>query len=71
MVLIALFTLVMIVMLPKLMDQMDPEFKAELEAQQRKGGVNPAVNFDVASFLAGTSSPATGVAASGGKGKKN
>ncbi|PWW76750.1 hypothetical protein C7212DRAFT_320082 [Tuber magnatum] len=70
MVLIALFSLVMIVMLPKLMDQMDPEFKAELEAQQRKGGANPVANFDVASFLAGTSSPAGGAAA-GGKGKKN
>ncbi|CUS15393.1 unnamed protein product [Tuber aestivum] len=75
MVLIALFSLVMIVMLPKLMDQrsqVDPEFKAELEAQQRKGGANPVANFDVASFLAGTSSsPSAGGTSSGGKGKKN
>jgi len=49
----------------------DPEFKAELEAQQRKGGANPVANFDVASFLAGTSSPAAGGAAPDGKGKKN
>ncbi|RPB02622.1 hypothetical protein L873DRAFT_421192 [Choiromyces venosus 120613-1] len=70
MILIALFSLVMIVMLPKLMDQMDPEFKAELEAQQRKGGANTVSNFDVAGFLAGTS-PASGGAAPGGKGKKN
>ncbi|KAI5787197.1 hypothetical protein EDC01DRAFT_660969 [Geopyxis carbonaria] len=59
MILIAVVSLVSIIFLPKMMDQLDPEFKAELEQQQKKTGAvaaNPLEGFDMASFLAGTSS---------------
>jgi hypothetical protein len=51
----------------------DPEFKAELEAQQRNTPVaaaNPMANFDMASFLAGTSSSGPAVAPAQGHGKR-
>jgi hypothetical protein len=39
----------------------DPEFKAEFAAQQKKSGgaaaANPIANFDAASFLAGMGKP--------------
>ncbi|KAL7276049.1 hypothetical protein RUND412_000993 [Rhizina undulata] len=64
MILVALFSLVSIVFLPKIIDKLDPELKAEFEDQQRKtlgggsaGAPNPMGNFDMASFLAGKSSP--------------
>lgn len=45
----------------------DPEFKAEFEAQRAKSGsaaaTNPIANFDMASFLAGTNKPAAAASA--------
>lgn len=76
MILIAIVSLVAIVGLPKIVDKLDPELKAEFEESQRKVGsanaANPMAGFDVASFLAGKSSPApTPGQSSGGKGRKN
>jgi hypothetical protein len=59
-------------------DTVDPEFKAELEAQQKKratqpGQQNPLANFDMAGFLAGTSkspSPAPPAQEQQGRGGK-
>ena len=45
----------------------DPEFKAEFEAQRAKSGsaaaANPIANFDMASFLAGTTNKQPAAAA--------
>lgn len=79
MILIAIVSFVAIIGLPKLVDKMDPELKAEFEESQRKVGsaqTNPMGAFDVAGFLAGKSSPdpPAAPAQSGkgkGKGKKN
>jgi hypothetical protein len=61
MILIALFSLIVVVGMPYLMENMDPETKAEFEAMQKERGVgsNPAAavqNFDLAGWMAGTSS---------------
>ncbi|KAI5841471.1 hypothetical protein DFP73DRAFT_481198 [Morchella snyderi] len=74
MILVAIVSLVAIVGLPKLVDKMDPELKAEFEESQKKVGAaqaNPLGGFDVASFLAGTSKPATPEVKQSGKGRRN
>ncbi|KAF2471401.1 uncharacterized protein BDR25DRAFT_334017 [Lindgomyces ingoldianus] len=60
MILMALFSMVLIFGMPYLMENMDPETKAEFEEMQKKsplgGGGNPAAqiqNFDLASWMAG------------------
>ncbi|KAF2119183.1 hypothetical protein BDV96DRAFT_596946 [Lophiotrema nucula] len=60
MILMALFSMVLIFGMPYLMDNMDPETKAEFEEMQKKsplaGQANPATqlqNFDLASWMAG------------------
>ncbi|CCX04231.1 Similar to UPF0480 protein At4g32130; acc. no. Q8VY97 [Pyronema omphalodes CBS 100304] len=79
MILIAIVSLVSIVFLPKLLDKMDPEFRAEFEAHQKKNSVttdrmtNNIANFDAASFLAGmgkssTPAPAQASGSSAGQG---
>ncbi|KAI5852318.1 hypothetical protein BZA05DRAFT_397537 [Tricharina praecox] len=85
MILIAIVSLASIVVLPKVLDKMDPEFKAEFQAQSKRGpigsGAENPLNFDVAGFLSGSSSgggsgsaPAAAAApstpAAGGKGGK-
>ncbi|KXT15570.1 hypothetical protein AC579_9952 [Pseudocercospora musae] len=77
MILMALFSVVMIFGLPYLMDNMDPEAKAEFEEMSKKsplmgssGAASQMQNFDLAGFLAGRSNaPAEqpAPAASGGK----
>ncbi|KZZ96857.1 hypothetical protein AAL_04086 [Moelleriella libera RCEF 2490] len=70
MILMGLVSMLIFFGMPKLMENMDPEMKAEFEAQQRKsplnavmggggggsGGAqaNPLGNFDMAAFLAGS-----------------
>ncbi|RDA87242.1 hypothetical protein CP532_2505 [Ophiocordyceps camponoti-leonardi (nom. inval.)] len=67
MILMGLASMLMVFGMPYLMDNMDPEMKAEFEAQQRKGGPvasimggagpasgNPLGDFDMAAFLAGS-----------------
>ncbi|KAF2746703.1 hypothetical protein M011DRAFT_386113, partial [Sporormia fimetaria CBS 119925] len=60
MILMALFSMVLIFGMPYLMENMDPEMKAEFEEMQKTsplgGGANPAQsiqNFDLASWMAG------------------
>ncbi|KAF2660171.1 hypothetical protein K491DRAFT_688495 [Lophiostoma macrostomum CBS 122681] len=63
MILMALFSMVLIFGMPYLMENMDPETKAEFEEMQKKSPIagaatNPAQsiqNFDMASWLAGKS----------------
>ncbi|OCK79421.1 hypothetical protein K432DRAFT_299897 [Lepidopterella palustris CBS 459.81] len=64
MILMALFSLVLIVGMPYLIENMDPETKAEFEEIQKKspltGAGNPASqlqNFDFASWMAGKTAP--------------
>lgn len=77
MILIAIVSFAAIVGLPKLVDKMDPELKAEFAESQRKVGsaqTNPMGSLDVAGFLAGKSSPDPPVApaqSGKGKGKRN
>ncbi|KAM5342930.1 hypothetical protein ACJ41O_013896 [Fusarium nematophilum] len=65
MILMALVSLVMLVGMPKLMENMDPEMRAEFEAHQKSSpmnavmggqasGENPLGNFDMAAYLAGS-----------------
>jgi hypothetical protein len=61
MILIALFSLGVVVGMPYLLENMDPETKAEFEAMQKERGVsaNPAAavqNFDLAGWMAGSKS---------------
>lgn len=61
MILIALFSLAVVVGMPYLMENMDPETKAEFEAMQKERGVssNPAAavqGFDLAGWMAGAKS---------------
>ncbi|KAJ4347847.1 uncharacterized protein N0V89_009217 [Didymosphaeria variabile] len=69
MILMGLFTLIMVFGMPYLMDNMDPETKAEFEEMQKKGvmgsgNTNTAQqiqNFDLASWMAGkTDTPPRG-----------
>ena len=60
MILMALFSLAMIVGMPYLLENMDPESRAEFEQIQKQnplaGATNPAAalgNFDFASWMAG------------------
>jgi ER membrane protein complex subunit 7 len=60
MILMALFSLAMIVGMPYLLDNMDPESRAEFEQIQKQNplanAANPAAalgNFDFASWMAG------------------
>ncbi|KAK7204789.1 hypothetical protein BZA70DRAFT_184683 [Myxozyma melibiosi] len=69
MLIISLFTLVMVFVLPKMMENMDPEQLKELQEQQSKSVpptlTNP-MNFDMASYLAGkSSSSSSGESAAG------
>ncbi|PHH83894.1 hypothetical protein CDD83_2849 [Cordyceps sp. RAO-2017] len=68
MILMGLVSMLLFIGMPYLLDNMDPEMKAEFEAQQRKGpmaammggagggqqAANPLGNFDMAAFLAGS-----------------
>ncbi|KAH8593229.1 hypothetical protein B0O99DRAFT_547387 [Bisporella sp. PMI_857] len=62
MILIAIASMGIVFGMPYLMDNMDPEMKAEFEARQKGGGVgatqaaNSLQNFDAAAWLAGTGS---------------
>ncbi len=59
MILMALFSLAMIVGMPYLLENMDPESRAEFEQMQKQNplanAANPAaaLNFDFASWMAG------------------
>ncbi|KAK3397187.1 hypothetical protein B0T20DRAFT_415477 [Sordaria brevicollis] len=82
MILLGLVSMVIIFGMPKLVENMDPEMRAEWEENQKKnpmnalmggGGAPAASNFDMAAFLAGTSNtkreePAGDAAASTGSG---
>ncbi|KAF2770879.1 hypothetical protein EJ03DRAFT_56964 [Teratosphaeria nubilosa] len=74
MILMALVSVVFIFGMPYLMENMDPETKAEFEEMQKKGplmgsggAANSMQNFDLAGFLAGKSSDG---ASSGGARKR-
>ncbi|OWT43611.1 hypothetical protein VFPPC_18662 [Pochonia chlamydosporia 170] len=61
MILMGLVSMVIFFGMPKLVENMDPEMKAEFEARQREGPMagmggqqNPLGNFDMAAFLAGS-----------------
>ncbi|KAL8644307.1 MAG: hypothetical protein Q9226_007830 [Calogaya cf. arnoldii] len=63
MILMALVGLVMVFGMPYLLENMDPEMKAEFEEQQKKGvvgsvagGGNPLSGFDMAGWMAGQTS---------------
>ncbi|KAI0395949.1 hypothetical protein F5Y17DRAFT_421311 [Xylariaceae sp. FL0594] len=67
MILMGLVSLALFIGMPKLLENMDPEMRAEFEEQSRKNpmnsmlagpqaGSNPMGNFDMAGFLAGQSS---------------
>ncbi|KAI1353306.1 hypothetical protein F5Y01DRAFT_277563 [Xylaria sp. FL0043] len=67
MILMGLVSLAIFIGMPKLMENMDPEMRAEFEEQSKKNpmnslisgpqpGSNPMGNFDVAGFLAGQGS---------------
>ncbi|RBR05754.1 hypothetical protein FVER53590_09491 [Fusarium verticillioides] len=79
MILMALVSLVLMVGMPKLMDSMDPEMRAEFEAQRKSSplsaamtgqstGDNPLTNFDMAAYLAGSKPKESTPASSGGNG---
>jgi hypothetical protein len=65
MILMGLVSMVLVFGMPKLLENMDPEMRAEFEAQQKSGGIsnmmrggepaaNPLGNFDMAAYLAGS-----------------
>ncbi|KAF5134898.1 ER membrane protein complex subunit 7 [Metarhizium anisopliae] len=62
MILMGLVSMLIFFGMPKLMENMDPDLKAEFEARQREGPMaamsgqqqNPLGNFDMAAFLAGS-----------------
>ncbi|KAI1323818.1 Cys/Met metabolism PLP-dependent enzyme-domain-containing protein [Xylariaceae sp. FL0255] len=67
MILLGLVSMVLFIAMPKLVENMDPETRAEFEEQSRENpmnslmsgpqpGSNPMGNFDMAGFLAGQSS---------------
>ncbi|KAJ4173298.1 hypothetical protein NW754_012303 [Fusarium falciforme] len=79
MILMALVSLVLLVGMPKLMDSMDPELRAEFEAQQKNSpmnavmnaqasGENPLTNFDMAAYLAGSNKKEGGNSGNNGGG---
>ncbi|KAI1105029.1 Cys/Met metabolism PLP-dependent enzyme-domain-containing protein [Jackrogersella minutella] len=78
MILMGLVSMVLFLGLPKLIDNMDPEMRAEWEEQQKKGpmssimggggaqpNANPMGNFDMAAYLAGQGSKKDEVEPSG------
>lgn len=75
MILIAGFSMLIVFGMPYLMDNMDPELKAEFEERQKSGGLtggangaNPLQNFDAAAWLAGSGGKKNeGSAPSGGR----
>ncbi|KAL7623959.1 Homocysteine/cysteine synthase [Parahypoxylon ruwenzoriense] len=79
MILMGLVSMVLFVGMPKLVENMDPEMRAEWEAQQRKNpmnslmsgpqpGANPMGNFDMAAYLAGQGNKNEGEPSSAGNG---
>ncbi|TVY38574.1 ER membrane protein complex subunit-like protein, partial [Lachnellula occidentalis] len=64
MILIAGVSMIIVFGMPYLMDNMDPEMRAEFEERQKSTGItggpgaNPLQNFDAAAWLAGSSSSA-------------
>ncbi|KAK5163599.1 uncharacterized protein LTR77_010548 [Saxophila tyrrhenica] len=73
MILMSLVSVVMIFGLPKMMENMDPEMKAEMEQMSSKGPISGSEgaasqiqNFDLAGWMAGSG----GGGASGGSGSK-
>jgi hypothetical protein len=65
MILMAVVSLGLMVGMPKLMDSMDPEMRAEFEEQRKNSALsgvmsgqassdNPLTNFDMAAYLAGS-----------------
>ncbi|OTB04344.1 hypothetical protein M426DRAFT_320942 [Hypoxylon sp. CI-4A] len=81
MILMGIVSMALFVGMPKLVDNMDPEMRAEFEEQQKKNpmnsimggapqpGANPMGNFDMAAYLAGQGSKKDEGESSGG-GKK-
>ncbi|MCJ1260595.1 hypothetical protein MMC22_000457 [Lobaria immixta] len=76
MILIAVVGFGFVVGMPYLLDSMDPETRAEFEEQQKKSilntgaaGGNPLQNFDMAAWMAGKTSAASGASNSGGGGR--
>ncbi|KAK9242653.1 hypothetical protein V1506DRAFT_546845 [Lipomyces tetrasporus] len=71
MLLIGLLTLIMVFVLPKMMDSLDPEQLKEIQQQQAKSvpsAIANPMNFDVASYLAGkTAGPSTSASTSQSK----
>jgi len=76
MILFALVAIGGMALMPKMVENMDPETRAEFEKSQKNSpfsnpGANPLGNFDVAGFLAGKSTqPAPGSSGSGSGKKK-
>ncbi|CAM1510430.1 Fc.00g007650.m01.CDS01 [Cosmosporella sp. VM-42] len=77
MILMGMVSMALFIGMPYLMDNMDPELRAEFEAQQKSSpmnavmggaqqGQNPLGNFDMAAFLAGSGKKESG---SGGAAK--
>lgn len=59
MILIAGFSMLIVFGMPYIMDNMDPELKAEFEERQKvqpSAAANPLQNFDAAAWLAGSTS---------------
>ncbi|MCJ1474981.1 hypothetical protein MMC13_003641 [Lambiella insularis] len=77
MILIAVLGMGMMVGLPYLMDNMDPDMKKEFEESQKAGplagltrSANPMTDFDVAGWMAGSGSKSTSSGADKGGGPK-
>ncbi|KAK5122750.1 hypothetical protein LTR85_003665 [Meristemomyces frigidus] len=77
MILMALVSAVMIFGMPYLMDNMDPETKAEFEEMQKSspltgsgGAANQIQNFDLAGWMAGKGTSSGSGASGGGNSKK-
>lgn len=76
MILIAIVSMGVVFGMPYLMNNMDPELKAEFEERQKTttigGGTaaNPLQNFDAAAWLAGTGKKGEGEKEKGGKSAK-
>ena len=77
MILMSLFSAVMVFGMPYLMENMDPETKAEFEDIQKNGpligssgAASQIQNFDLANWMAGRSSGTDGAVSGGGEQKK-
>ncbi|KAI1059199.1 hypothetical protein LB507_003493 [Fusarium sp. FIESC RH6] len=82
MILMAVVSLGLMVGMPKLMDSMDPEMRAEFEEQRKNSALNsvmsgqasaenPLSNFDMAAYLAGSKPKESGNAPNNGGNPKN